>query len=83
MDGVPGINQSPIPGYVFPVRGLWYHSHYEMQIADGLFGPIIVEDCDDINRVKNLNDYDMTYDKEDNWNDNIIAVSDWFQNYLS
>lgn len=49
-----------------------------MQIADGLFGPIIVKDCDDINRVKNLNDYGLTYDEEDDWNDNIIAVSDWF-----
>jgi hypothetical protein len=49
-----------------------------MQIADGLFGSIVVKDCDDINRVKNLNDYGLTYDEEDDWNNNIISVSDWF-----
>jgi hypothetical protein len=49
-----------------------------MQIADGLAGPIIVKDCDDINRVKNLNDNGLTYDEEDDWDKNIIAFNDWF-----
>ena len=49
MDGVNGITQCPIaPGdsfnYVWKVMqygSSWYHSHYSVQYADGLQGPIV------------------------------------------
>jgi FtsP/CotA-like multicopper oxidase with cupredoxin domain len=49
-DGVPGISQCPIaPGqtmtYTFPATqygSTWYHSHYSLQYADGLYGPLII-----------------------------------------
>ena len=52
MDGVPGVTQTPIPNgdsflYDFianPAGTRWYHSHVDMQMMDGLFGMIIVED---------------------------------------
>lgn len=48
MDGVPGISQCPIaPGdyYVYNFSAIqygssWYHSHFSVQYADGLLGPI-------------------------------------------
>jgi FtsP/CotA-like multicopper oxidase with cupredoxin domain len=48
-DGVPGVTQCPIrPGesftYKFKVTQYgtsWYHSHFSLQYAEGLFGPII------------------------------------------
>jgi Multicopper oxidase len=51
MDGVNGITQCPIaPGKSFTYRwkalqygSAWYHSHYSMQYADGLVGPLV---CD-------------------------------------
>ncbi|KAH8800491.1 multicopper oxidase-domain-containing protein [Xylogone sp. PMI_703] len=50
MDGVPGIQQCPIPPggsftYTFnaDIYGTsWYHSHYSAQSADGIFGPMII-----------------------------------------
>lgn len=50
-----------------------------MQIADGLAGSIIVKDCDDRDRVKYLNDYGLTYNETDDWDNTTIAVSDWFK----
>jgi hypothetical protein len=49
MDGVPGVTQCPIaPGdsfsYVINTTqygSSWYHSHYSLQYADGLAGPIV------------------------------------------
>jgi len=49
MDGVNGLTQCPIrPGSQFvyrfnaaQYRSSWYHSHYSIQYADGLVGPII------------------------------------------
>ena len=49
MDGVPGVTQCPIaPGSWFVYRwkaiqygSAWYHSHYSLQYADGLLGPLV------------------------------------------
>jgi hypothetical protein len=49
MDGVPGVTQCPIaPGHSFSYiinttqyGSSWYHSHYSLQYADGLAGPIV------------------------------------------
>lgn len=49
MDGVNGITQCPIPPggsftYVFNLTqygSSWYHSHYSVQYADGLQGPLV------------------------------------------
>ncbi|KAJ2892353.1 uncharacterized protein MKZ38_009949 [Zalerion maritima] len=49
-DGVPGVTQCPIiPGesltYRFKVTqfgSTWYHSHFSLQYAEGLFGPMIL-----------------------------------------
>ncbi|OCL07909.1 laccase-like multicopper oxidase [Glonium stellatum] len=48
MDGVPGISQCPIaPGSTFLYNwtatqygSSWYHSHYSLQYADGMLGPL-------------------------------------------
>lgn len=50
MDGVPGITQCPIaPGESFTYEfkatqygSAWYHSHYSVQYADGLLGPLTI-----------------------------------------
>ncbi|KAF2996178.1 hypothetical protein G7054_g1114 [Neopestalotiopsis clavispora] len=50
MDGVPGVTQCPIaPGdsmtYEFQLTqygSTWYHSHFTLQYAEGLFGPMII-----------------------------------------
>ncbi|KAG5762735.1 hypothetical protein H9Q72_009171 [Fusarium xylarioides] len=50
MDGVNGVTQCPIaPGdsYTYTFRAVqygtsWYHSHYSLQYADGLAGPITI-----------------------------------------
>ena len=49
MDGVNGVTQCPLaPGdtftYKLPITQYgtsWYHSHYSVQYADGLLGPIV------------------------------------------
>ncbi|KAI0882949.1 multicopper oxidase [Annulohypoxylon maeteangense] len=49
-DGVPGISQCPIaPGetYTYKFRATqygtsWYHSHFSLQYAEGLWGPMIL-----------------------------------------
>lgn len=49
MDGVPGITQCPIaPGSSFKYNftatqygSSWYHSHYSLQYADGMLGPLV------------------------------------------
>jgi FtsP/CotA-like multicopper oxidase with cupredoxin domain len=50
QDGVPGVTQCPIPPgesltYRFRVTqygSTWYHSHYSLQYAEGLLGPLIL-----------------------------------------
>jgi hypothetical protein len=50
MDGVNGVTQCPIaPGEQFTYKfkalqygSTWYHSHYSVQYADGLLGPITI-----------------------------------------
>ncbi|KAK4244515.1 multicopper oxidase-domain-containing protein [Corynascus novoguineensis] len=50
MDGVNGVTQCPIaPGDTFTYRfraaqygHTWYHSHYSMQYADGVVGPMVI-----------------------------------------
>lgn len=50
MDGVPGVQQCPIPpGGSFTYTFLadlygtsWYHSHYSAQYAGGAIGPMII-----------------------------------------
>jgi FtsP/CotA-like multicopper oxidase with cupredoxin domain len=49
MDGVNGITQCPIaPGDTFVYKwnatqygSTWYHSHYSLQYADGMVGPMV------------------------------------------
>ncbi|KAF5021522.1 hypothetical protein F66182_6432 [Fusarium sp. NRRL 66182] len=49
-DGVPGVTQHPVqPGSSFTHKfkatqygSYWYHSHFQSQIEDGLYGPIII-----------------------------------------
>ncbi|KAJ3124726.1 hypothetical protein HK100_011138 [Physocladia obscura] len=72
MDGPSGITQCPVaPGqtYVYDFNitttagTYWWHAHYRMHLADGLRGPFIVSDP---NEVKN-------YDSEA-----ILQLSDWY-----
>ncbi|OJJ97695.1 multicopper oxidase [Aspergillus aculeatus ATCC 16872] len=50
-DGVPGVTQCPItPGESFTYRfqatqygTTWYHSHFSLQYAEGLFGPLVIQ----------------------------------------
>jgi FtsP/CotA-like multicopper oxidase with cupredoxin domain len=57
MDGVPGVQQCPIPpGGSFTYSFLadlygssWYHSHYSAQYAGGLFGPMIIHGPSTVN----------------------------------
>lgn len=50
MDGVPGITQCPIaPGdhFIYNFSAIqygssWYHSHYSVQYADGMLGPMTI-----------------------------------------
>lgn len=49
MDGVNGVTQCPLaPGdsFTYSFKALqygtsWYHSHYSVQYADGLVGPLV------------------------------------------
>jgi FtsP/CotA-like multicopper oxidase with cupredoxin domain len=49
QDGVPGVTQCPIPpgeSYIYEFQvtqygSSWYHSHFSLQYADGLYGPLI------------------------------------------
>jgi FtsP/CotA-like multicopper oxidase with cupredoxin domain len=50
MDGVNGVTQCPIAPndtFTYTFRAMqygtsWYHSHYSLQYADGLLGPITI-----------------------------------------
>ncbi|TID17143.1 laccase-like multicopper oxidase [Venturia nashicola] len=71
MDGVNGITECPIaPGesktYTFKATeygGSWYHSHYSVQYADGLVGPITINGPSTANYDINLG---------------TVPITDWF-----
>lgn len=71
MDGVEDISRPPIaPSSEFtyefraePAGTHWYHSHVGVQIGNGLFGPLIVEERTPI----------ATYDREE-----VLLINDWF-----
>ncbi|KAI0132167.1 Cupredoxin [Xylariales sp. AK1849] len=57
MDGVAGVSQCGIPPgqtftYEFTVDGqrgtYWYHSHLSVQYTDGMYGPIVVHDPEEM-----------------------------------
>jgi len=70
MDGVNGVTQCPIaPGDSFKYNframqygSTWYHSHYSLQYADGLAGPLTIFG-------PSSDDYDEAIDP--------ILISDW------
>jgi FtsP/CotA-like multicopper oxidase with cupredoxin domain len=71
MDGVPGVSGPPIAAgaeftYEFradPAGTHWYHSHEGVQYANGLFGPLVVEERTPI----------AAYDREE-----VLFINDWF-----
>lgn len=71
MDGVEDVSRPPIPPldefvYEFraePAGTHWYHSHTGVQIGNGLFGPLIVEERTPIAK----------YDR-----DEVLLINDWF-----
>ncbi|KAI1119532.1 Cupredoxin [Nemania sp. NC0429] len=57
MDGVTGVSQCGIPAghnftYEFRIGGqrgtFWWHAHSSVQYSDGLYGPIVVHDTDEM-----------------------------------
>ena len=68
MDGVNGVTQCPIaPGdsfnYTFRATQYgfsWYHSHYSIQYADGLQGPIVSDICLFCTTVSRYSDSNIT-----------------------
>ncbi|KAK5659545.1 hypothetical protein OQA88_747 [Cercophora sp. LCS_1] len=74
MDGVNGITQCPIrPRDIFVYRfnatqygSSWYHSHYSIQYADGLVGPITI--------------HGPTYQPYDIAPDMPLLITDWLHN---
>jgi FtsP/CotA-like multicopper oxidase with cupredoxin domain len=70
MDGVNGVTQCPIaPGdtYTYIFKALqygttWYHSHYSLQYADGVLGPMTIHG-------PSSDDYDEARDP--------ILITDW------
>ncbi|KAG9122926.1 hypothetical protein FRC07_000496 [Ceratobasidium sp. 392] len=93
-DGVPGLTQYPIPNkggnfvYNFTVHqsGLhWYHSHYKMQLDDGLKGTIYIRP--DPNKSKPFNQISndttvLTQLKNAEVNGNLLNVYD-YKHYTS
>jgi len=83
MDGVPGVTQAPIAAgagfvYDFPIKvsgTYWYHSHNEIQLDRGLYGPLIIDEPNET----------LSYDREailafDDWHDLKRAAGSSFQN---
>jgi FtsP/CotA-like multicopper oxidase with cupredoxin domain len=70
MDGVPGISSFPVAPkrvfvHEFPIRQsgtYWYHSHYQLQEQQGLFGAFVIEPRSEPGR----------YDQ-----DAVVMLSDW------
>ena len=71
MDGVPGLTECPIPPggtkvYRFQATQYgtsWYHSHYSVQYADGVLGPIVI-------RGPTTKNYDVDL--------GALPLTDWF-----
>jgi FtsP/CotA-like multicopper oxidase with cupredoxin domain len=71
MDGVEGVSGPPIPAgsdftyefQAYPAGTHWYHSHAGVQYANGLVGPLVVEERTPI----------ASYDREE-----VLFVNDWF-----
>lgn len=78
-DGVNGVTQCPIaPGHEFTYKfkavqygSSWYHSHYSLQYADGLVGPMTIYGPSSANYTKALDPILMT-----DWNHR-SAFEDW------
>ncbi|KAG9326772.1 hypothetical protein KVV02_008662 [Mortierella alpina] len=75
-DGVPGMNQCPIPPganftYAFGTDNMvgthWWHAHFENQYIDGLVGAMIIRDPPETNPFLHA------YDEERN-----VLLSDWY-----
>ncbi|KAF9105657.1 hypothetical protein BGX29_011759 [Mortierella sp. GBA35] len=88
-DGVPGMNQCPIPPganftYAFGTDDVvgthWWHAHFENQYIDGVVGALIIRD------PPKTNPFLHAYDEERN-----VILTDWYhqatgpllQHYLS
>jgi L-ascorbate oxidase len=77
MDGVPYLTQCPIEprrSFLYEMRAhhsgtMFWHSHYGVQRADGLFGPFIVREPDKTNIQRKLYDYDLSA--------HVITINDW------
>src|SRR5687767_5780431 len=63
---------------IFIIKIDFSHSHFEMQVADGLAGVMIVKDCNDIDRFKNSWKAINLYSEEEDWDNNVVAFHDWF-----
>jgi multicopper oxidase len=71
MDGVDKVSHEPIPpgkSFVYefeatPAGTHWYHSHVGVQYANGLFGPLVIDEPTPPAR----------YDREE-----ILLINDWF-----
>ncbi|KIN08639.1 multicopper oxidase [Oidiodendron maius Zn] len=80
MDGAVGITQTEIaPGSEFTYNfqidhdqegSFWYHSHSELQRADGLYGGLIVHGPVEIGHSEHL---DLLYDDEA-----LLMIGDWY-----
>ncbi|KAG0379965.1 hypothetical protein BGX24_010865 [Mortierella sp. AD032] len=75
-DGVPGMNQCPIPAganftYAFGTDNVvgthWWHAHFENQYIDGLVGVLIIRD------PPATNPFLHAYDEERN-----VILTDWY-----
>ncbi|KAG0092199.1 hypothetical protein BGZ93_005354 [Podila epicladia] len=75
-DGVPGMNQCPIPPgtnftYTFGTDNIsgthWWHAHFENQYIDGLVGAIIVHEPPETDPFLHAYDEERT-----------IIISDWY-----
>lgn len=79
MDGVNGVTQCPIaPGHNFTYKfhatqygTSWYHSHYSLQYADGLAGPLTIHGPSSQNYDEPVKPFLMT-----DWGHN-SAFHDW------
>ncbi|KAF9027801.1 hypothetical protein BGZ52_001909 [Haplosporangium bisporale] len=75
-DGVPGMNQCPIPPgtnftYTFGTDNIsgthWWHAHFENQYIDGLVGAIIIHEPPETDPFLHAYDEERT-----------IVISDWY-----
>jgi FtsP/CotA-like multicopper oxidase with cupredoxin domain len=95
MDGVPGVQQCPIPPggsftytFIADLYGTsWYHSHYSAQYAGGLIGPMVIHGPEtvpyDIGKCRLLkcSQFSLTNFRLDV---GPIILSDWFhEDYLT